>query len=78
MLRRTLGRIAIIGFVIAGSLQAVSAAAPQYDDYAYVKVYYTDGTRQQVAGRETLYCDGRTESFGTETAFFRYYNGLCP
>lgn len=63
--------------VFAAIMMSTTAAA-QYTDYAYVKVYYTDATRQHVAGRETGYCSGETEYWGSETPYYRYYNGMCP
>ncbi|CAM3202019.1 hypothetical protein GGR45_001502 [Sphingomonas zeae] len=63
--------------ILAAAMTSTIAAA-QYTDYAYVKVYYTDATRQHVAGRETAYCSGDTEYSGSATPYYRYYNGTCP
>jgi hypothetical protein len=63
---------------ILAAIMTSTIAAAQYTDYAYVKVYYTDATRQHVAGRETAYCSGDTEYSGSATPYYRYYNGTCP
>ena len=63
---------------ILAAIMTSTVAAAQYTDYAYVKVYYTDATRQHVAGRETDYCSGDTEYSGSATPYYRYYNGTCP
>jgi len=68
----------ILKIAILTAVMMSTAAAAQYTDYAYVKVYYTDNTHQQVAGRETGYCSGETQIWGSETPYYRYYNGMCP
>ncbi|MBB3878003.1 DUF6289 family protein [Sphingomonas pseudosanguinis] len=58
---------------------AISAtAAAQYDDYHYVKQYYSDGSRTRVVGQETFYCSGEIETSGTTSPYYRYFNGMCP
>ncbi|GEM_PF-4431416 len=79
MLKKVFSRGTALALTLAALVSPLTAAAAwQYTDYAYVRVFYTDASRQQVAGRETWYCDGTTESYGEETSYFQYYNGMCP